>query len=72
MSNEPLISSAVAEKLRTGHKKYSPSLKPGIPLVDTINLFKYRKDIVFFSIHIFKPGIGGLFIMAPVPTPLFI
>ena len=53
MSNEPLISAVVAEKLGTGHKKYSPSLKPGIPLVATINLFEDRKDIIFFPIHIF-------------------
>ena len=53
MSNKPLISPVVAEKLGTGHKKYSPSMKPGIPLVATINLFEDRKDIIFFPIHIF-------------------
>ena len=71
MPHAPFPAIAVAEKLRHGHVKHAPALKPDPAFAGVaIGALEQRHDAVALGVHAFQPLVGGLFVVLAAHPPV--
>jgi hypothetical protein len=69
MRYPPFRTSAIAEKLRAGHKKHPPTSKPTFGF-DAVGRSENRQESIARGIHAVKPRLEGAGVMGAVHLPL--